>query len=401
MRVEVISQVELGSVSRVRVGDVLNQGIASTTFNQFRFAVAYMRMSGLDRISASIDSLVNRSGRVAGAVGIDDGITTLEAVSALQAVSGRSTIFHTVSGYIFHPKLYLLNGEKQALALIGSPNLTRDGLFRNVELASAVHLDFASSDDFEVYQRYDAVMSEFLDPAHPNVQLITDDLLTKLVAIGAIQSEKSSRDPGPGIVEKSPKKKPPAGLDAIFPPLSVPVAPPIGPSGRGVVEPRPSRPPSVIVPPTTVGNQQTFMMQFSSFDSSHRTGVGGTPEVLIPHPAVSFFPPISKTDRKYPDVLFDVVLNTSTGRERHEYRLWYYDVRAKSLTSIDEYRLRMDHDTIDLSTLGGGDLLVISKLPAGSNPQYEVTVLPQTDPTFPAFFSLCTNDAQGKKWGLV
>jgi hypothetical protein len=45
-------------------------------------------------------------------------------------------------------------------------------------------------------------------------------------------------------------------------------------------------------------------------------------------------------------------------------------------------------------------LLVVNKLPEGNEPAYEVTILPQTDPTYPAFFDLCTQEAQGKKWGV-
>ena len=86
--------------------------------------------------------------------------------------------------------------------------------------------------------------------------------------------------------------------------------------------------------------------------------------------------------RKYPDAFFNVILNTPKGAEIHQYRLWYYEERAVG-TRIDEYRLRMDRDTIDLSAVAGGDLLIISKLPGGSDPAYEVTILPQTDPTYP------------------
>jgi len=141
-------------------------------------------------------------------------------------------------------------------------------------------------------------------------------------------------------------------------------------------------------------------MQLSSFDSSHRTGVPGTPEILIPHAAIGFFPPLSLAERKYPDVTFDVVLNTETGRERHTYRLWYYEERATG-TRIDEYRLRLDHDTIDLSSPGGGDLIVVNRLPPDNDPLYEVTILPQSDPTFPAFLSLCTKQIYEKRWGIV
>jgi hypothetical protein len=54
-----------------------------------------------------------------------------------------------------------------------------------------------------------------------------------------------------------------------------------------------------------------------------------------------------------------------------------------------------------MTTIGGGDLLVINKLPRGSDPAYEVTILPQSDPTFPAFLTMCKFEAQGKKWGIV
>jgi hypothetical protein len=127
-----------------------------------------------------------------------------------------------------------------------------------------------------------------------------------------------------------------------------------------------------------------------------QSGTKGTPEVLIPHAAVGFFPPLSSSGRRHPDTWFDVVLNTPTGRERHGYRFWHYADRS-------EFRLRMDHDTVDLSTSKGGDLLIINKLPVGIDGSlpYEVTILPQTDPTFQAFLSSCKYEAHGKKWGMI
>lgn len=395
MRVEVIPQIELGDVQRLRVGDVLNKIIAADESHRFRFAVAFARLSGLNRLSVSIEGLLNRGGEVAGAVGVDNGVTTIEVLKALQEIAPNSTVFYTVSGYIYHAKLYLVDGEKSAVAIVGSANLTRDGLFRNVEMATAVHLDFESTIDYRVYQRYDAFVSELLNTANPNVQPIDDSVLDRLVQAGLIRQEAHSSEPGPKLRSRRRRTAPPVDLEDLFPPLRVPVAPPSGvlaPATRLVTVPR------VVVPPATVGVSAMFVMQLSAFDCSHRTGVRGTPEVLVPHAAIGFFPSLSQGGRKYPDVFLDVVLNTPLGQERHKYRLWYYEERAVG-TRIDEYRLRLDHDTIDLTTPGGGDLLVISKLPPGSVPAYEVTVLPQTDPTFPAFLALCTREAQGKKWG--
>jgi HKD family nuclease len=391
MRVEVIPQVELGSVSRLRVGDFLNKAISDDQYRVFRFAVAYMRLSGLDRLGPSIETLLNRGGHVSGAVGIDEEITSVEALEMLAQMSSDSTIFYTVSGFIYHPKLYIISGEKQAVAVVGSPNLTSDGLFRNVEFATAIHLDFESRIDFEVYRQYEAFINELLNTSHTNVQPVTEDVLHFLVSSGVIKSETQIGDPGKPVRTKR-KTKAPAEVVNLFPPISVPVAPP----GRKLARARAVPQSKVVVPPPTIGIAGTFIMRLSGFDSSHRTGKLGTAEVLIPQDALGFFPPLLLTSFKYPEARFDVVLNTNTGRERHSYRLWFYPDRT-------EYRLRMDKETIDLSTPNGGDLLIINKLstPMESNLLYEVTILPQTDPTFAAFFSLCMKESQGKRWGLL
>jgi|SRR5579859_398685 len=392
MRIEVIPQVELGSVSRLRVGDFLNKAISDDQYRLFRFAVAYMRLSGLDRLGPSIETLLNRGGHVFGAVGIDEEITSIEALEMLAQMSSDSTIFYTVSGFIYHPKLYIISGEKQAVAVVGSPNLTSDGLFRNVEFATAIHLDFASTIDFEVYKQYEAFINELLNTEHTNVQPVTDDVLQVLTSSGVIKSETQTKEPGTPIRIKR-KAKASADVVNLFPPISVPVAPP----GHKLARVRATPQPMIVVPPPTAGISGTFIMRLSGFDSSHRTGKLGTAEVLIPQNAMGFFPPlVASTNYKYANAIFYVVLNTNTGRERHSYRLWFYPDRT-------EYRLRMDKDTIDLSTPNGGDLLIINKLttPMESNLFYEVTILPQTDPTFPAFFNLCTNESQGKRWGLL
>lgn len=401
MYIEVIPQVEIGNVSRLRVGDVLNRIIAEPQHTRFRFAVAYMRLSGINRLSVSVEVLLNRNGSVSGAVGIDDAITSVEALEKLIEISSDSTVFHTVSGYIYHPKLYLVDGASSAVAIVGSANLTRDGLFRNVEFATAIHLDYSSQIDYVIYNRYNEVLSALLDSSNPNVQGLNDTLIHRLTLANAIQREAQTMEPGPGLQSRRRRPQAPSSdISDLFPPLQVPVAPPTREVTPSTSPPRIMTPPAIVVPPATVGVDSTFIMQLSAFDSSHRTGVQGTPEVLIPHPAVRFFPLISRSGRDYPDAFFDVVLNSPSGRERHNFRIWYYEERATG-TRIDEYRLRMNHDTIDLSSVGGGDLLVICRLPPGSDPQYEVTILPRTDPTYPAFFALCTNEAQGKRWGLT
>ena len=395
MRVELIPQIQIGNTQRMRVGDLLNASLTDDSYERFRFAVAYMRLSGWDRIAGAVDSLVNRGGHVSGVVGVDSGVTTIEALQALRRVSQDSAVFYTTSDFIFHPKLYLTSGRRAAMAIVGSPNLTRDGLFRNVEVAAAVYMDLGSNEDRQVFGWYDTLLNDLLNPNSPNVQPISDVTLETLINAKVTDKEASAHLGKPhstsGRAGHAAQE-----LTRLFPPMRVPVAPP--PARRVPLTPVP-RPP-VAATPQAVEIAGVFLMQLSAFDSSHRTGVPGTPEVLIPHAAIPFFPPLARTSRRYPDVMLDVLLNTETGQERHRYRLWYYEERAVG-TRIDEYRLRMNHDTIDLTDPHGGDVLAITRRPQGSDPAYEVTILRQTDPTFARVFALCVNEAQGKRWGVA
>lgn len=395
MQIEPIPQVELGDTHRVRVGDVLNRSIAAADCKDFRFAVAYMRLSGLDRLGASIDALCNRGGHVAGAVGIDDGITSVEAVQSLSEISGDSTLFYTVSGFRFHPKIYIMSGEEQAVVVIGSANLSCDGLFRNVEFATALHFDFRSELDRGVYEFYDGFVRNLLNTANPNVQAISPELIEKVSRL--LKKESQIAEPGPALQSRHAKHGT-GELGDLFPPMKVPAAPP--PFGAAPAIRKKDTEPAAPFPPAVATTAETFIMQLSAFDSHHRTGVKGTPEILIPHPAIPFFPALTQGGRQYPDAIFDVSLNIPSGRERHEYRLWYYETRAVG-TRIDEYRLRIDHDTVDLTAAEGGDLLVISKLPEGSDPAYEVTVVGKHEAPFSDLLSLCQFEAQGKKWGFA
>ena len=193
MKVTVIPQVELGNVTRIRVGDVINQAVADASCNRFRFAVAFMRLSGWNRIAGAVDGLVNRGGDVSGAVGVDNKVTTVEALKSLREVSPNSTIFYTTSGFIYHPKLYLMSCSDRAVAVVGSANLTRDGLFRNVEVATAVEMDFHSTVDLEVFKRYDAFIDAFLDSSNANVKTITDSTLCVFRSKRAGLSEQTGR----------------------------------------------------------------------------------------------------------------------------------------------------------------------------------------------------------------
>jgi HKD family nuclease len=219
MRIEAISQSVIGGRPSLCVGDVLNKALMNPQCFRFRFAVAYMRVSGLRLLYDSLLKLYKRQGSIAGAVGIDDGVTSIEALQLLASLSSTSTLVHTVSDYIYHPKLYMIEASQSAVIIIGSANLTRDGLYRNVELATAITLDLTSSADQDVYKSYNTVLDELLNVNNPNVQPINKVTLKWLAEITACENDIET--PDSLAPKRTPNKAVLARFKEFFPSLPV------------------------------------------------------------------------------------------------------------------------------------------------------------------------------------
>jgi hypothetical protein len=110
-----------------------------------------------------------------------------------------------------------MEGDQWAYAVVGSANLTRDGLYRNVELATLIHLDLASRADIDIYTAFDAFLSELLNPTNPNVQPLNAATLTYLAEMALISDEAQVPEPRSMIKRKAV----PASFKALFPPLPV------------------------------------------------------------------------------------------------------------------------------------------------------------------------------------
>src|SRR4029453_12733904 len=105
-----------------------------------------------------------------------------------------SVFVQSVFCYIYHPKLYVFEASQSAVIIIGSANLTRDGLYRNVELATAITLDLTSSADQDVYKSYNTVLDELLNVNNPNLQPINKVTLKWLEEIPACENDIETPD---------------------------------------------------------------------------------------------------------------------------------------------------------------------------------------------------------------
>lgn len=126
-------------------------------------------------------------------VGVDFENTTkegLEAMLSLKEVgSAEIYVFHNMDGPVFHPKLYLLRNDKDALLMVGSNNLTDYGLFANTE----AWLEFRAHVDDPVIKDALAAQQAWAAPNNDLVRVLDADFLRKLEEQGYAPSEDVAR----------------------------------------------------------------------------------------------------------------------------------------------------------------------------------------------------------------
>lgn len=108
-------------------------------------SVAFVREAGVEAIEAALRPVAVSSKFF---VGIRNNITTVQGLKRLLAQRVELYAVDTGSGEtIFHPKLYMVRTDDSAEMIVGSANLTFQGLHNNIEASTRVVLDLANDDD--------------------------------------------------------------------------------------------------------------------------------------------------------------------------------------------------------------------------------------------------------------
>ncbi|MGO4639875.1 hypothetical protein AB4Z43_15690 [Mesorhizobium sp. 2RAF45] len=139
--------------------------------------------------------------------GIRNDITSHQAMMRLLGVKDI-TLYAVDTGartIVFHPKLFLVRGDKEARMMIGSANLTLGGLNNNIEAGLVLHFDLANAVDKKVV---DAVENELLampkdhadNVLHIKDKKTLDDMLTagRLTDEMAVMPPRPSKSAGGG-----------------------------------------------------------------------------------------------------------------------------------------------------------------------------------------------------------
>ncbi|MGH2941183.1 MAG: phospholipase D family protein [Solirubrobacteraceae bacterium] len=146
-----------------QVGVILRDVLRDVAYDSAWFATAWGKRSGLSRLASAIEEFRSRGGRAEAILGVDEGGATIEGLELALELFDAAYVFHDPGSRTYHPKIYVVQNDTRAHALVGSGNLTRGGLFTNFEAGVAADLLLAQKPDADflrdVRAYYDALLA--------------------------------------------------------------------------------------------------------------------------------------------------------------------------------------------------------------------------------------------------
>jgi HKD family nuclease len=386
-----------------QMGDYLIRFLqAEPPFEVFRASVAFVKASGMLRLVPSLRTFMERGGRVEIVAGIDDGITTRQALELIAKYSTTAYVFNNPMT-TFHPKVYLFETFAQrAVAFVGSSNLTVGGLFTNYEANIGLEFDLKVPSDRVAYDSILAAFRNAIDPATGNAIPLNSATLDDLTRANKIPSE--TRRASVRLSDRH-------GEVPLFPRTPVPPAPPVDPDLIGLIP--------KFKPSGDLESDQRSVAQFrpwSQFvmtlgERDTRQQAGYSRDVYIPLAARNFnrqfwgwpnkFKPGSaKTVGTYLERRITMLIRPVTGGAQvaENVRLYYYE---------DKREFRLNCGRL-VTGARAGDLLIIQKslgsaVFEGRAFEFEATVLPTNHPKYASFVKECNHQigTSAKRWGYV
>lgn len=142
------------------------------SYNRLTFCTAFLKAAGLSRLKTDLERASERGVRMRAIVGVDHQVTSREGIELAYSVFDDLYIAHSTRGDVtYHPKIYDFRGEKSALTLVGSSNLTSGGLFSNSEAGVVVNYDLPA--DKNAYDEVASLIESYLE-SDANIYKIDD-----------------------------------------------------------------------------------------------------------------------------------------------------------------------------------------------------------------------------------
>lgn len=162
------------------IADFLARSLNDASIDSITIAVAWARFRGLVRLRPGFRAFRERGGTARLIVGIDEGGATRPGLLLATRMFDEAHVFHDAAGGTFHPKVYLAEGRKQAILVVGSSNATPGGWFSNYEASVEVRFALPENAEDPALRGARDYIRSLIDEPELCVPL-TDELVDRLV----------------------------------------------------------------------------------------------------------------------------------------------------------------------------------------------------------------------------
>lgn len=178
------------------VGKHLITYLNQTNFHSFTAISAFASQAGIFGLAGHIHRAkqsFQTPQKITFIVGVDQQGTSKEALEEIKGLNIDAYIFHQLEVPIFHPKIYLFEGNEETKLIIGSSNLTGTGLFVNVEGSLLIEFENNDQEGASIVSDLKTYYQSLFDLTDPNLFKIEDSIITDFVTKGIVPDEATRR----------------------------------------------------------------------------------------------------------------------------------------------------------------------------------------------------------------
>jgi HKD family nuclease len=204
------------AASENSVGKQLIKFFSNKDFHTFTCISAFASQAGVNGLSKHISAAKKHLNIITIVTGVDQKGTSQEALVALLNLDINAFVFYQPSFTIFHPKIYLFEGAEKSELIIGSSNLTSQGLFTNVEASLLVSIDNSVEAEGKIVEQLKDYFKSIFDLTDPNLQKISNKIIADLVKAKVVPTE-AERKAAQDKAEKAERTETENIISKIFP----------------------------------------------------------------------------------------------------------------------------------------------------------------------------------------
>ncbi len=174
------------------IGSKITYDLQSGHYSNLKIIVAYAKNSAISKIYEDLSTFINKGGKLEAIIGIDQKITSYQALINLSKFTKDKLFVHHDKGAItFHPKMYLFGNQAIENVYIGSSNLTSGGLYTNFEANVNILLD-SSNNAQQFQQEVTNYWQQLLKDK--NTKQANKDFIHTLFTNGALSDENNNKE---------------------------------------------------------------------------------------------------------------------------------------------------------------------------------------------------------------